>query len=126
MVRLGLPVNIVPKIVVAAVHDESTHGDAEREKHLAGGGAPHLRHRKLAHNRTHASATIALEKKKLPAHLDVQELAPSGQDEEEHSINGTRLHQTCHQQRQQNDVGERRGEINNLRIHFRSRIDWRF
>lgn len=72
------------------------------------------------YNRTHArfSPTIAALEKK--AHLYVQELAPSGQNEEEHSINGARLQQSCHQQRQQNDVRERRGEINNLRIHFRS------
>jgi hypothetical protein len=37
-----LPVNVVSEIVVAAVHNEAAHGDAEREKHLAGCGTPDL------------------------------------------------------------------------------------
>jgi hypothetical protein len=61
-----LPVNVVSEIVVAAVHNEAAHGDAEREKHLAGCGTPDLWVEFLfQHYRTRASTTIALEKKAL-------------------------------------------------------------
>jgi hypothetical protein len=76
-----VPVNVVSEIVVAAVHNEAAHGDAEREKHLAGCGTPDLWVEifvsALSHARVNHNCT-----RKESSHLYVQELAPSGQNEE--------------------------------------------
>ena len=78
---------LVVELVVGAEHHEAAPGDAEREEHLFSG---------------------------LPPDGEVEQLVELGHEEEVEAVGGTVQHAAADQQRDQDDVGERGSEVDDL------------
>ena len=80
-------VDLVVEFVVGSEHDEAAPGDAEGEEHLFGRLAPYG---------------------------EVEQLLPLGDEQELKAVNSTLQQHSVNQQCDQDEVGERRCEVDNL------------
>jgi hypothetical protein len=80
---------LIMKLVVGAKHHEPTPRDSQREEHLLCG---------------------------LPPDGEVQKFVELGHEEEVKAVGGAVQHAAADQQRDQDDVGKRGSEVDNLKL----------
>ena len=109
----GVPVRVVPEVVVGGISDEGSEAGGEGEERLSYSGIPHLQN-------THTNFLV--QQSSHFVDLEIEQLWPLWCDVEPDSLHGTRQGQAPNQEGDQNHIREYGSEVGNLCRKYWSQI----